>query len=121
MKAIAIIALTLPLLTGCAADTPSAAARPDATTASTSGPAAGLSFLGTWDCEVETFTFTADSYRPGANAPALRYVQVERYGNDTFGLTFPDDYRIGLMGVTRNTMTWSSPQSGDIFECARLS
>lgn len=117
MKAIAIIALTLPLLAGCLAATPSAADR----SASSSGLAAGLSFLGTWDCEVETFTFTADSYRPGAHAPALRYVQVERYGDDTFGLTFPNDYRIGLMGVTRNTMTWSSPQSGDIFECARLS
>lgn len=80
-----------------------------------------LSFLATGDCEIATFTFTAESFRPGVNAPALLYVQVERYGDDTFGLSFPDDYRIRLMAVTRTTMTWASPQSGDIFECARLS
>ena len=84
------------------------------------GPAAGLPFLGKWDCQVSTFTFTAGTYSPGLGSAELRLTRVEKYGDDTFGLTFADGYRLGLIDVTATTMIWSSPQSGDSFNCQRI-
>ncbi|MAU99178.1 MAG: hypothetical protein CMP81_25400 [Fulvimarina sp.] len=44
---------------------------------------------------------------------------VERLGDD-YLLTMKDGYRVSLFGVTRTSMTWHSPQSGDTFECRKI-
>lgn len=73
-------------------------------------------FVGTWDCEVATFTFTADSYDSGEGPmPILR---TEKDGN-AYILTFADDYRIGLANITATEMDWASAASGDSFHCKR--
>lgn len=73
-------------------------------------------FVGTWDCEVATFTFTADSYDSGEGPmPILR---TEKDG-EAYILTFADDYRIGLANITATEMDWASAASGDSFHCKR--
>jgi hypothetical protein len=103
----------LALLAACEAPQPTAA--PIATPT-----VAQMPFAGSWDCEVGTFTFTNETYQPGVDAAPMRMSNVETFGADTFGLTFSDGYAIGLMDVTSSSMTWSSPASGDVFECRKL-
>ncbi|NDV85165.1 hypothetical protein GTW51_00445 [Aurantimonas aggregata] len=77
-----------------------------------------LPFLGTWDCEVEIFTFTPTTYDTGSEALAIEEVQEGSDGSYT--LLFADDYLITLSGFTGDTMGWFSPASGDSFACTRL-
>jgi hypothetical protein len=77
-----------------------------------------MPFVGVWDCEVALFTFTNETYNPGGEAP-LPILALEREGDD-FHLTFADDYRIALTGVTETRMGWFSEASGDGFECVRV-
>lgn len=115
MLKFALPLVAVALLAACEAPMASA---PAATVASASAePVYG--FGGKWDCEGQTFTFTGTTYQPGAGAPVLRMSKVEKFGTDTFGLTFPDGYAIGLMAVTPTSMTWSSPATGDMLECRR--
>ncbi len=74
-------------------------------------------FVGQWDCEVATFTFTNTTYNNGSET--LRMTRVEKKGKG-YILTFPKNYRIGLSNITRNRMDWSSAASGDGFSCKRL-
>ena len=74
-------------------------------------------YVGTWDCEVATFTFTADSYDPGENPMPI--LKSEEDGG-AFTLTFADDYRIGLANITDTEMDWASEASGDTFHCKKI-
>jgi hypothetical protein len=80
--------------------------------------AADYPFVGKWDCEVATFTFTNRTYHNGSQT--LRFKSIEfGAGNDVL-LAFPDGYSVTLMNVTGRTMTWHSKASGDTFKCKRL-
>lgn len=77
-----------------------------------------LPFLGTWDCEVATFTFTPTTYDNGSEEMPIEEVQEGSDGSYT--LLFADDYFITLSGFTGDTMGWFSSASGDNFSCTRV-
>lgn len=77
-----------------------------------------LPFVGTWDCEVQTFTFTPTVYNNGSEDLPIQEVQEGSDGSYT--LMFADDYIITLSGFTGDTMGWFSPASGDNFNCTRV-
>ena len=74
-------------------------------------------YVGTWDCEVSTFTFTADSYDSGEGPMPI--LKSEKNGG-AYTLTFADDYQIGLANITATEMDWASGASGDTFHCRRM-
>jgi hypothetical protein len=74
-------------------------------------------FVGRWDCEVATFTFTNTTYNNGSET--MRMTKVEKKGN-IYILTFPKNYRIGLSSISATRMTWASETTGDGFNCKRV-
>lgn len=74
-------------------------------------------YVGSWDCEVATFTFTADTYDPGEGPMPI--LKSEGDG-DAYTLSFADDYRINLANITATDMDWFSEASGDAFHCKRI-
>jgi hypothetical protein len=74
-------------------------------------------YAGTWDCEVSTFTFTADTYDSGDGPMPI--LKSEKDGG-AYTLTFADDYRIGLANITDTEMDWASETSGDMFHCKKI-
>ena len=77
-----------------------------------------IPYVGTWNCEVATFVFTADTYDAGEGPmPILKSVE----DNGTYTLTFKDDYQIHLSSITETDMDWLSGASGDGFHCKRVS
>lgn len=68
---------------------------------------------GKWDCEGMIFTLDADRYNDA------RVQSIEGIAGNDYGLTLADGTRFGLLTVTATTMTWSSPASGDVFDCVR--
>ncbi|MFB2550824.1 hypothetical protein [Ensifer soli] len=82
-------------------------------------PAAETPFyVGTWDCEVSTFTFTETTYDPGEAPLAIR--SVTRDGENAYTLAFDDGYAIGVSRIDGQSMQWLSHASGDMFTCKRL-
>lgn len=77
-----------------------------------------LPFVGTWDCEVATFTFTDKVYNNGSEDMPIEEIQEGTDGSYT--LIFAGDYSIGLSGFTGDTMGWLSYEIGDSFTCKRL-
>ncbi|SIQ17620.1 hypothetical protein SAMN05880582_1011007 [Rhizobium sp. RU20A] len=75
-------------------------------------------WVGVWDCEVATFTFTPTHYDAGEGPMPIRAATVD---DGVWTLSFDDDYRINLSAVTKTTMEWLSQASGDGFSCKRLS
>ncbi len=75
-------------------------------------------WVGRWDCEVATFTFTPTHYDAGEGPMPIRAATVE---DGIWTLAFDDDYRINLSNVTKTSMEWFSQASGDGFSCKRLS
>ena len=78
-------------------------------------------FFGLWDCGIGTFSYRYDGYATSPDAPHLPYMSIEEFTPGNFGITYMDGYRTGLMDVTPTTMIWSSPASGDVFDCRRVS
>ena len=68
---------------------------------------------GKWDCEGMIVTLDAAHYNDA------RVQSIETIAGNDYGLTLADGTRFGLLMVTETTMTWSSPASGDIFDCVR--
>jgi hypothetical protein len=68
---------------------------------------------GSWDCEGMLITLDADRYNDA------RVQSIENIAGSDYGLALADSTRFGLLTVTATTMTWSSPASGDIFDCVR--
>jgi hypothetical protein len=81
------------------------------------GPAEPYPFVGTWDCEVETFIFTETTYNNGSQTLPIR--TVTRDGRN-YTLFFPGNYVIALAAVTDTGMTWVSGKTGDQFSCRRV-
>lgn len=84
---------------------------------SAAGAAQGMPFVGVWDCEVGTFTFTNQTYNPGDQMLVIKDISVE---DGNYLLTFEDGYQIGLSGITDTEMSWLSGESGDGFTCKKL-
>ncbi|MFN4153485.1 MAG: hypothetical protein ACK4HF_02420 [Paracoccaceae bacterium] len=76
-----------------------------------------LAFEGRWDCEVATFTFTAESYNNGADDMPITDIAAEGNG---FILSFEDNYQFYVALNEDGTLYWFSPVSGDSFTCTRL-
>jgi hypothetical protein len=74
-------------------------------------------FVGTWDCEVATFTFTNTTYNNGTETYPIRAIDRD---DRSYTLTFDDNYMIALAAVTETGMTWVSGATGDQFNCKRL-
>ena len=77
-----------------------------------------LPFVGTWDCEVATFSFTPEIYNNGSED--LDILEAQEGTDGSYTLFFADDYIITLSGFTSDSMGWFSPESGDNFSCKRV-
>lgn len=80
----------------------------------------GDAFFGVWDCGVGRFSYRYDGYATDPDAAHSPYMSIEEFSPGTFGVTLMDGYRMGVFDVTPTTLTWSSPASGDMFECRRI-
>lgn len=80
--------------------------------------ASSLPFVGKWDCGVASFTFTPRTYHNGSKTLRIKSIELGAPGD--YLLTFTDGYSIALMNITKRAMTWSSPSSGDSFDCKRI-
>lgn len=69
-----------------------------------------LPIFGVWECVGTSMTIDAASYQ------GKPIKTIEQMGSD-FLVTLEDGYRFAAFDVTPTTFTWSSPQSGDTFEC----
>lgn len=78
-----------------------------------SGP---LPFVGQWDCEVATFTFTAKTYNNGSETLAIRKIEHE---GANYRLEFDKGYAISLRITAPGRMNWYSFASGDRFSCRK--
>ena len=75
-------------------------------------------FVGRWNCEVATFTFSDKVYNNGSeNMPIRRIVPA---GKNQYRLEFDKGYRIVVQVVNAQKMNWMSEASGDGFTCKRL-
>jgi hypothetical protein len=81
------------------------------------GPSDPYPFVGSWDCGVETFSFTNTTYNDGTNTYPIR--SVTRNGTN-YTLRFSNGYVIGLGAVTETGLTWISGTTGDQFNCRRV-
>jgi hypothetical protein len=81
------------------------------------GPSEPYAFVGSWDCGVETFTFTNTTYDDGTNTYPIQSVRRDG-GNYT--LRFANGYVIALGAVTDTGLTWVSGTTGDQFNCRRV-
>ena len=97
--------LVLPLCLALAACTPD------------NGPTEPYAFVGSWDCGVDTFTFTNTTYNNGSDTYPMQ--SVSRDGRD-FILRFANGYTIALAAVTDSGLTWISGASGDQCNCRRV-
>jgi hypothetical protein len=74
-------------------------------------------YVGSWDCQVGTFTFTNDTYDSGGGPIPIEKVEME---DGNYILTMPDNYQIALSSVTSTSMQWLSYASSDMFDCKKL-
>ena len=74
-------------------------------------------FLGTWDCEVATFTFTPQIWNNGSEDFPIQEIQEGSDGSWT--ILFADDTYFTVSDFTDSTMSWLSGVSGDAFTCNR--
>lgn len=79
---------------------------------------ADVSPMGSWDCEIMTFSLDDQTYK-NSSAPAAAVQGIEKISEDAFGVTLQDGYRFALFDVTAGRLVWHSPASGDTFECSR--
>jgi hypothetical protein len=82
-----------------------------------SGPSEPYAFVGTWDCGVDTFTFTNTTYNNGDTTYPIESVSRD---DRNYTLRFANGYVIALAAVTETGLTWISGASGDQFNCRRV-
>jgi hypothetical protein len=81
------------------------------------GPSEPYAFVGSWDCGVETFTFTNTTYNDGTTTWPIQTVAKD---GRNYTLRFGNGYVLGLGAVTATGLTWVSGQTGDQFNCRRV-
>lgn len=77
---------------------------------------------GLWHCEQMYFFVSRESYGAASGSGEftdIRIARVERNGVD-YLVVLSDGYRVSLLNLTGNGLTWHSPISGDTFECSRV-
>lgn len=79
---------------------------------------AKLPFLGTWDCEVATFTFTTDTFNNGTDDLPIQEIQEGSDGS--YAIFLSDEYFISVSGFVGDQMGWLSSETGDSFQCTRV-
>lgn len=84
---------------------------------SDSGPSDPYAFVGTWDCGVDTFTFTNTTYNNGSDTYPIRSVTKD---GSNYTLRFSNGYIVGLGAVTATGLTWVSGTTGDQLNCRRV-
>jgi hypothetical protein len=82
-----------------------------------SGPAEPYAFVGSWDCGVQTFSFTNTTYDDGTGT--YRILDVRRT-DQSYRLRFANGSMIALAAVTSTGLTWVSGTTGDQFNCVRV-
>jgi hypothetical protein len=103
MRAATLIALPImAALSACVAD---------------QGAVEDYAFVGTWNCEVDVFTFTNSSYNNGTETFPIE--RVDRDGRN-YTLFFAKGYVVALAAVTETGLTWVSGATGDQFNCLRV-
>lgn len=80
------------------------------------GPSEPYAFVGSWDCGVESFTFTNTTYNDGTNTYPIQ--NVAKNGTN-YTLRFANGYVVALGAVTATGLTWVSGTTGDQFNCRR--
>jgi len=78
-------------------------------------PAKAYPFVGRWDCEVATFTFTDKIYNNGTDNMPIR--KIVATGKNAYRLEFGRGYKIMLQVTGPQKMNWLSGESGDGFTC----
>lgn len=81
----------------------------------------GDAFFGTWDCQGSAWTYGYDGFTNGAETDPLPYMAIQELTPGIYAILYMDGYQTGLLDVTPTTMTWFSPESGDSFDCRRVS
>lgn len=81
----------------------------------------GDAFFGTWDCQGNAWTYGYDGFTNGARTNPLPYMSIQELTPSIYSILYMDGYETGLLDVTPTTMTWYSPESGDSFDCRRIS
>lgn len=79
-------------------------------------PVAGAPIFGTWDCGVMGFSLTPTRY---SLAPTTPVTAIERLDAANHRVTLGDGYRFVLSNPTGSTLTWTSLETGDSFDCRR--
>jgi hypothetical protein len=74
-------------------------------------------FVGTWDCEVQTFRFTGTTYNNGSETLAIENVVARA---NSYVLGFADGYSVALDMDGADRMQWLSGTTGDAFMCERI-
>jgi hypothetical protein len=78
----------------------------------------GVSPLGSWDCEIMSFSLDEDTYK-NSSAAAAPVRSIEKFAGNAYGVTLVDGYRFSLFEVTSDRLIWHSPASSDTFDCRR--
>ncbi|MCL3882675.1 hypothetical protein [Marivita sp. GX14005] len=73
---------------------------------------------GNWDCEIMQFSLDGSTYVVSGKKVAV--ASIEKIAEDAWGAEMTDGYRFAMFDVTKNSLTWHSPASGDTFECRRV-
>ena len=71
-------------------------------------------FVGTWDCSVAIFSFTAEIYNNGSENLVITDIAAD---GDGYVLTMEDDYQLSITVTDNGQLNWYSPVSGDSFTC----
>ena len=82
-----------------------------------SSRAADLPFVGSWDCGVATFSFTADTYNNGSEDMPI--LEKQEGSDGSWTLIFDGGYTITLSGFAGDSMGCMS-SSGESLECKRV-
>ena len=82
-----------------------------------SGPSEPYAFVGSWDCGVDTFTFTNTTYNNGSDTYPIQHVSRD---DRNYTLHFANGYVVALGAVTATGLTWVSGATGDQFNCVRV-
>lgn len=81
----------------------------------------GDAFFGTWDCQGGAWIYGYDGFTNGAGTDPLPYMAIQKLTPGMYAILYMDGYQTALLDVTSTTMTWFSPESGDSFDCRRVS
>lgn len=78
-----------------------------------------LPVYGKWDCEIMDFTLDAETYV--VSDYEMKVKSIGKVDDDAYVAEMTDGYRIGLFEVGPKSLIWHSSETGDTFDCKRVS